>query len=259
MTMLIELAREDLGAHEEPPGSNITRFGQELSFTPAAWCMQWVSHVLRRAGMDMPREAQHTRMGWSSVGFFLNWARSAGWVVGEPQPGDLVCFDWDGNHYWPDHIGLIEDLLENGALLTIEGNALHGVLAPVDGAGDQVGQHVRARNNEIMAFIRPRLAGVPEVIPASFRPLPGPAVARNITPYPKLTRGVLLRRGTHGSDHVALWQQRMKQRGWRISVDGDYGPQTEGVCRKFQTEKHLEIDGIVGPKSWAAAWELPIT
>lgn len=62
----------------------------------------------------------------------------------------------------------------------------------------------------------------------------------------------------HGED-VRAWQQRMHDRGWRIDVDGWYGPASAAVARAFQTEKGLATDGIVGPATWAAAWTAPVT
>jgi len=58
---------------------------------------------------------------------------------------------------------------------------------------------------------------------------------------------------------VALWQQRMKDRGWTISVDGRFGDQSFGVCEAFQSEKGLTRDGKVGPKTWGASWTAPVT
>lgn len=54
-------------------------------------------------------------------------------------------------------------------------------------------------------------------------------------------------------------QARLKQRGWTISVDGIYGPETTEVVRRFQQEKHLTVDGLTGPETWRALWEEPIT
>ena len=61
-----------------------------------------------------------------------------------------------------------------------------------------------------------------------------------------------------GSD-VSAWQTQMASRGWDIVADGQYGPQSQTVCRQFQAEKGLAVDGVVGPDTWAAAWTAPIT
>jgi len=58
---------------------------------------------------------------------------------------------------------------------------------------------------------------------------------------------------------LSLYQQQMKDRGWDIAVDGNWGPQTEKVTRQFQKEKGLTVDGRVGPKTWAEAWRAPVT
>lgn len=51
----------------------------------------------------------------------------------------------------------------------------------------------------------------------------------------------------------------MSARGWSIVVDGAFGPQSTAVCRAFQQQKHLSVDGVVGPITWRAAWALPVT
>jgi putative peptidoglycan binding protein len=58
---------------------------------------------------------------------------------------------------------------------------------------------------------------------------------------------------------VRTWQNQMSARGWTIGVDGIYGPQSESVCRSFQSEKGLSVDGLVGPNTWAATWTAPVT
>ena len=58
---------------------------------------------------------------------------------------------------------------------------------------------------------------------------------------------------------VKTWQNKMSQRGWTIGVDGIYGPQSESVCRQFQSEKALGVDGKVGPITWNATWTYPVT
>lgn len=75
-------------------------------------------------------------------------------------------------------------------------------------------------------------------------------------PYPgRVLRQPPIMRG----DDVRTWQRRMQVRGWVISADGEYGPQSEDVCRKFQREKRLAVDGEVGPVTWRMSWQAPIT
>jgi peptidoglycan hydrolase-like protein with peptidoglycan-binding domain len=51
----------------------------------------------------------------------------------------------------------------------------------------------------------------------------------------------------------------MKERGWDIKVDSNYGDESERVCRAFQREKGLAVDGILGPNTWRVTWESPVT
>jgi peptidoglycan hydrolase-like protein with peptidoglycan-binding domain len=58
---------------------------------------------------------------------------------------------------------------------------------------------------------------------------------------------------------IATWQAQMQHRGWALPPTGVYTRQSERICRAFQTEKGLVVDGLVGPVTWGAAWEAPIT
>jgi peptidoglycan hydrolase-like protein with peptidoglycan-binding domain len=60
-------------------------------------------------------------------------------------------------------------------------------------------------------------------------------------------------------DDVRIWQERMKERGWRIEVTGVHDEQSVAVARAFQLEKGLGLDGIVGPETWDGAFKLPVT
>jgi putative peptidoglycan binding protein len=61
-----------------------------------------------------------------------------------------------------------------------------------------------------------------------------------------------------GAD-VRKWQAQMKARGWSIAVDGVYDGSDDALCRQFQAEKGLEVDGAVGPVTWRAAWNTTVT
>jgi N-acetylmuramoyl-L-alanine amidase/Putative peptidoglycan binding domain len=88
-------------------------------------------------------------------------------------------------------------------------------------------------------------------------PTPQPPPSGNVPAWPgrylTLTNPMM-----QGAD-IEQWQAQMAHRGWTIGVDGYYGPQSEGVCISFQSEKGLNIDGVVGPETWSASWTAPIT
>lgn len=61
------------------------------------------------------------------------------------------------------------------------------------------------------------------------------------------------------SHYLGQWQRQMARRGWRIAVDGKYGPQTAAVAHAFQLEKDLTADRLIGPATWRAAFVEPVT
>lgn len=88
-------------------------------------------------------------------------------------------------------------------------------------------------------------------------PTPAPTPIQTIPEYPKWA-GYYLKKGSRGKN-VQQMQQRLKDRGWKITVDGIFGAQTDTVVRAFQREKGLAVDGIVGARTWSALWLAPIT
>jgi peptidoglycan hydrolase-like protein with peptidoglycan-binding domain len=48
---------------------------------------------------------------------------------------------------------------------------------------------------------------------------------------------------------LAIWQVRADLTG-----DGLYGPRTAARARALQTTRHLDVDGLIGPLTWRAAW-----
>ena len=65
--------------------------------------------------------------------------------------------------------------------------------------------------------------------------------------------------GTARED-VRAWQARMKQRGWKIGVDGRFGPQSASVAQRFATQKGLAVaPGSLNATVYGAAWSVPVT
>ncbi|MDP9388509.1 MAG: peptidoglycan-binding protein [Actinomycetota bacterium] len=63
--------------------------------------------------------------------------------------------------------------------------------------------------------------------------------------------GPLLKRGAEGPE-VRRLQERLVAHGAQLVVDGDFGPATEQAVRSFQQARGLDVDGKVGPRTWAA-------
>lgn len=106
--------------------------------------------------------------------------------------------------------------------------------------------------DEIRAFIATLSGGEP--VPSTpTPPARPPASSPQVPSFPRV-----MKRGAKGND-VSRFQQRLKDRGWNIAVDGDFGPKTETIVRAFQKEKNLTVDGIIGPQSWRAIFTSPVT
>jgi murein DD-endopeptidase MepM/ murein hydrolase activator NlpD len=54
----------------------------------------------------------------------------------------------------------------------------------------------------------------------------------------------LLRVGSHGSDVVQL-QTALRTLGYRLTADGDFGPITERMVKRYEKKHHLRTDGVV--------------
>ncbi len=61
--------------------------------------------------------------------------------------------------------------------------------------------------------------------------------------------GIVLKRGAKSQD-VRKIQRRLVEKGYRLGIDGDFGPRTEAVVKQFQKDKRLSADGIFGRQTY---------
>ncbi len=53
---------------------------------------------------------------------------------------------------------------------------------------------------------------------------------------------------------VKLVQEWLTLHGFYTGIDDDFGPATVRTVKAFQHENHMEVDGVVGKRSWDALW-----
>jgi N-acetyl-anhydromuramyl-L-alanine amidase AmpD len=73
---------------------------------------------------------------------------------------------------------------------------------------------------------------------------------------PRVETAPTVRRGSKGAA-VRELQKRLCAHRVKVVIDGDFGPATETGVRLFQQAHGLDVDGIVGPKTWAVLNQPP--
>ncbi|WP_067846457.1 peptidoglycan-binding domain-containing protein [Nocardia lijiangensis] len=59
--------------------------------------------------------------------------------------------------------------------------------------------------------------------------------------------------GSRG-DAVRQAQCLLQLHGYRVSIDGAFGPDTDAAVRDLQAAYGLKIDGVVGPDTWTVLY-----
>jgi CHAP domain-containing protein len=133
---MVALAQAEVGQAEQPPGSNDSpRIAEYRTATAgsavAPWCGYFVSWLGNQAGVPIGPAGQ----GMGAVAAIWDWGQSTGRATpasaGPPAAGDLIV--------WDHHIGIVEGVLPDGSIQTIEGNSSQQVSRRVHPAGDAKG------------------------------------------------------------------------------------------------------------------------
>lgn len=120
---VVELARREIGITEKPAGSNHVKYntayyGKEVSGGAYPWCCVFLWWLFQKAGTP----ALFFGGGkTASCGALAQYAKRKGCFVNQGyRSGDLVFFRFSGKTI--QHVGIVERVLPDGTLVTVEGN-----------------------------------------------------------------------------------------------------------------------------------------
>ena len=251
---VLDIARGHIG-YIEGPRNNETVFGARSGYNFQPWCGSFTDAVLQDAGLQVTKSggptsepsSVYTPSGSSRYKSIGRWIPRHGAV----QPGDIVYFDWGGSESTSrvDHVGIVEAVLPDGRIQTIEGNTSR-TDSGSQGNGGGVWRRVRSRG-VIAGFGRPLYT------PDNNNPY-NPNSNIDWLKLRKFIAAVLqneirpigtLRKGSRGAQVASLQKALNLITGSALVVDGDFGNATHSAVVSFQKFFKLAGDGIVGPKT----------
>ena len=112
------------------------------------------------------------------------------------------------------------------------------------------GNAIVAQRSQILAYAAQK-AGLSLPVP----PVPAPSVglqglaAAAHSLGQRFAVGPILHRGSKGKDVADLQFALVAACGQHIRVDNDFGPATETAVKNVQAFFHIQVDGVVGPKT----------
>ena len=137
---VLDIARGELGYKENPPDSNMTKYGKWFGLNGQPWCMMFVMWCFKQAGYYDALPV-HT----ASCTTMMNSAKAKNmWVTSGFKPGDILIMSFNGSR----HVGIVESA-NPSAVITIEGNTGSGNEAN----GGQVMKRTRRYSN-ILGAVR---------------------------------------------------------------------------------------------------------
>jgi hypothetical protein len=184
-------------------------------------------------------------MNWPAARTWLRWLIKA--IADDRITGIAeVIGSYDGRNvrYWSDATGWHTD----GVKYTGSGHDTWTHVA--------VYRSTATRDHKLLAGWTATTGPGTTTPPKPKPPTPKPPA---VPPFPGRVLAYTPGRPLMSGQDVRQWQQRMKARGWNITVDGVYGPKSRDIATAFQREKRLTVDGKVGPQTWRAAWTAPVT
>lgn len=117
---VVKIAFAEIGQKEIPANSNKSKYGKWFGFDGVAWCGMFVSWCYAMAGYPLPKIG--FAKGYAGCQTAVAYFKKSGEVTKNPQVGDIVFFDWNGDGRY-DHTGIFNGWKEKGkTFYTVEGN-----------------------------------------------------------------------------------------------------------------------------------------
>lgn len=234
---VLRVARAEIGTKENPPRSNRTKYGEWYSWNGVPWCAIFVSYCFYMAGNKLP--PIQSKKGFAYCPYGVDFYRTKREFDRIPKAGDIVFFDWEKDGV-SDHVGIVEKVLNNNQVVTIEGNTSY----ENNSNGGEVMRRTRDLST-IQGFAHPYYDGVSTIGSAS-----SPTWSRYIMLTSPLMRG----------EDIREWQSQMISLGYDLGesgADGIFGPLSHKALLKFQGDRNLEVDGTIGLLTWNETWKKP--
>jgi len=119
MSKIVEIAKAEVGNKEVPANSNLTKYGEWFGLNGVAWCAIFVSYCYSKAGF--PIKGMGFTKGFAGCQTAYTYFKKNKLFVADPQPGDIVLFDWNNDLRY-DHTGIFVEKIDQYTFKSIEGN-----------------------------------------------------------------------------------------------------------------------------------------
>jgi hypothetical protein len=235
-------SNSDLDSKTANAGSNnYTKYWRDLdkSLQGNAWCNCFVNWCFTKAyGEKTAKSLLCTSSGWSyytptSASYFKNKNQ---WHTSSPKKGDVIYFK---NSTRIHHVGIVYKV-DSSYVYTYEGNT-SSANAVVANGGGVFAKKYSLSNSNIAGYGRPKYDTSTTTTTSTKKTYSGT--------FPSGT----LKKGSSGTQ-VKYLQKFLNWYGnYGLTVDGDFGSNTEKAVEKFQDAEGLTVDGIFGAKSLAKA------
>ncbi len=246
-SQVLDLARSQIGIE----ATNVKRckyntwyYGANVSGDEYDWCevfIQWLFNQLSASDMLYCTTANCGMQGQA----FQNKGKL---VTSGYKAGDIIFFHWSNDKsnwvkgcYSLDHVGIIEKVNSNGTYTTIEGNT--------GGGNGKVMRRTRYAS-EVSCAGRPEYIAEPTIDKLEVATLE--VTMQKIWANNKANRKGQVMTVQRILNELRNGDGYRGKDGKKLTVDGEFGINTDYAVRAYQKAHNLLVDGVVGEQTWNA-------